>query len=327
MKFPIDFVVDWVDDSDPKWLRKRNQYRKTSGTDIGRFRDWDLLPFWFRAVEKNAPWVNRIYLITDSQKPEWLNLDNSKVQLVSHQDYIANKYLPVFNSNAIELPIDKIPGLSEHFVFFNDDLFLNKPVTPEDFFSKDGLPKDSGVLSPQLPIDKSITNITTNNVKIINNYFSRSDVLRQLNKFLRYNYGRQNIKTMVSLVWPIILGFQDFHLPISFLKSTFKDVWNSEESRLNTTLTHRFRSDNDYSIYLFRYFQLITGSFSPRSVNFGKYYNLSDYNVEPIRDIKQKLHKVIVLNDQDDIKEFESVKLEIKEVFKQRYPQKSNFEK
>lgn len=327
MNFPIDFVVDWVDDSDPKWVSSRDQYRKVSPEKNGRFRDWELLPFWFRAVEKNAPWVNKIYLVTDNQRPEWLNLDNPKLQLISHQDYIPDKYLPVFNSNSIELPINRIPHLSEHFVFFNDDLFINSPVTQNDFFSTKGLPKDSAVLSPQIPKDTSITSITTNNVKIVNNYFSRKDILHQWNKFLRYEYGRQNIKTLACLIWPIILGFQDFHLPISFLKSTFNSVWKLEELRLNTTLQHRFRSDNDYNIYLFRYFQLLKGDFSPRSVSFGKYYNLSDNNEEPINDINKGLHKAIVLNDQDDIADFEKAKSEIKETFMKKYPHKSSFEK
>lgn len=63
MDFPIDFVVDWVDGSDPKWISKRSQYQKNKNTDEVRFRDWGFLPFWFRAVEKNAPWVNKIFLI------------------------------------------------------------------------------------------------------------------------------------------------------------------------------------------------------------------------------------------------------------------------
>lgn len=324
MNFPIDFVIDWVDGSDPNWVSTRAKYRKD--VDYTRFRDWGFLPYWFRSIEKNAPWINRIFLITDDQKPEWLNLDNSKIKLISHKDYIPEKYLPVFNSNAIELPIYKIPDLSEHFVFFNDDSFVNRPVAPEDFFSQDGQPRDSGVLSPQIPIDNSITNITTNNVKIINNYFSRADVIRHWTKFLKFRYGRQNIKTFVSLIWPMIIGFQDFHLPISFLKSSFSTVWLSENDRLEDTLTHRFRSNDDYNIYLFRYFQLLTGKFAPRSTNFGKYYNLSNNNAIPIHDIERGVHKVMVLNDQDDIDNFELVKLELLKTLQQRYPKESQFE-
>lgn len=325
MNFPIDFVIDWVDGADPVWLSNRAIYQKEKNKDAVRFRDWGLLPYWFRSVEKNAPWVNKIYLITADQKPNWLNLSNSKIQLVSHHDYIPSKYLPVFNSNAIELPIGNITQLSEHFVFFNDDFFLNKEVKPEMFFSEDGMPRDSGVLSPQIPVDNSITSITTNNTKIINNHFSRSDILHQLTKFLRPNYGRQNVKTIVSLAWPIILGFHDFHLPISFLKSTFSEVWELEENRLEKTLDHRFRSESDYNIFLFRYFQLLTGKFSPRSVNFGKYYDLSDNNDIIISDIKKSKHAAIVLNDQE-VSDFDSVKNELINVFQTKYPKKSKFE-
>lgn len=71
--------------------------------------------YWFRGVEKFAPWVNKVYLVMDNQKPDWLNLESEKLVLVDHKEIINNDYLPVFSSNTIECNIHKIPNLSEHF--------------------------------------------------------------------------------------------------------------------------------------------------------------------------------------------------------------------
>ena len=122
----IDFVVTWVDMDDPKW---KNEYSKFYGKidnrinelSEARFRDNGFLKYWFRGISAFAPWVRNIHFVTSGQKPDWLNTDHPKLNMVKHTDYIPKKYLPVFNSNLIEIYMHKIPGLSEHFVYFNDD--------------------------------------------------------------------------------------------------------------------------------------------------------------------------------------------------------------
>ncbi|WP_180369763.1 stealth family protein, partial [Oenococcus oeni] len=139
----IDFVIDWVNGQDISWQAKRAKYLENKeDASSARFRDWGFLKYWFRSVEKNAPWVNKIYLITDNQKPDFLNLNSEKIKIVDHKDFIPDSFLPLFNSNAIEIGMHNIPGLSKQFVFFNDDMFINKKVSPTDFF-KNGFPRDS----------------------------------------------------------------------------------------------------------------------------------------------------------------------------------------
>lgn len=329
--YPIDFVVEWVDGSDPEWVRNRNKYysanneRAVDNSNI-RYRDWGFLKYWFRSIEKNAPWVNKIFFVTCGQKPEWLNENNPKLKLVNHSDYIESQYLPLFNSSAIELSLHKIPELSEHFVFFNDDFFLNSSVKKSDFFTEKGIPMDSGVLSPELPVENSVTHIATNDVQLINKYFSRKDVISHLPKFLNAKYGKQNVKTLATLPWKIILGFHDFHLAISFRKKIFEEVWEKEHENLTETLTHRFRTDEDLNVWIFRYFQLLQGEFKPRNVSFGKYYSIGNQNDELLEDIKESKHKLIVLNDQN-VDDFLKVKKELTDSFEKKYPQKSSFEK
>ena len=138
----IDFVVTWLDSNDPEWIASYNHYRpEKPKTDRGRYRDWDIFRYWFRAVEMYAPWVNRVFLVTNGKNPEWINEECPKLVLIKHSDYIPAEFLPTFSSRTIELHMDKIPGLSEHFVYFNDDMFLNAPTKPEDYFVG-GLPCD-----------------------------------------------------------------------------------------------------------------------------------------------------------------------------------------
>ena len=141
----IDFIITWVDGNDREWQLNKNKYDENL-TDVkmnteSRYRDWDILKYWFRSVEKYAPWVNKIFFVTEGHLPEWLNVDNEKLVVVKHSDFINDKYLPTFNSNVIELSFPNITELSNNFVSFNDDMFLNKEVAPEDFFVN-GIPKD-----------------------------------------------------------------------------------------------------------------------------------------------------------------------------------------
>ncbi len=81
-----------------------------------RYRDYGLLRYWFRSVERFAPWVNRMFFVTCGQKPEWLDENNPRLRLVNHADYIPAACLPTFQSNTIELNLHRIPDLSERFV-------------------------------------------------------------------------------------------------------------------------------------------------------------------------------------------------------------------
>ena len=141
MNFPIDFVVTWVDGSDPSWIAKKNQYSTQAGSykksmsSQKAYRDWGTFKYWFRGVEKFAPWVNHIYLVTDNQVPTWLSTKSTKLTVVDHRDFIPGEYLPTFNSNAIEANIHRIKGLSEHFVIFNDDTYLTSTVKPDDYLN------------------------------------------------------------------------------------------------------------------------------------------------------------------------------------------------
>lgn len=326
VKFPIDFVVTWVNGQDEIWQKKA----KSFGHEINpeRFRDYGFFKYWFRAVEKYAPWVRNVILITDNQIPDFLVLDHPKLRVIDHSEFMPQTALPSFNSNAIEMNISKIQGLSEHFVLFNDDMYLNAPVQPTDFFDKNGLPKDSFGLNAIMPVE-NFDYITMNNMVLINQEFNKRKVIRQnFEKVLNIKNGILNFLTLGQIVYPRFSRFFDLHAPYSFEKTTFENVLTQHESYRNITLNNRFRSKTDISIWLVRYYQLAQGRFSNRNVRFSKFYTVSDSETIA-RDIKNNRHKVIDINDEPGLNDNElNNHLEtIISAFKLALWEKSSFER
>lgn len=326
----IDFVVTWVDGNDPKWKLEKEKHffniNQTLNSDA-RFRDWDIFKYWFRAVEKYVPWVNKIFLITEGHIPDWLNLEHPKLVHIKHSDYIDSQYLPTFNSNVIELNILNITNLSDKFVLFNDDMFINSSVSQEDFFINN-LPRDCGIFSPIVPNAGGIASMVLNNLEIINKYFNQRDVLKKnFRKFFNLKYKKHLVKNFCTLPWKPILGFYDNHIPISYSKSYFDKVWNLEEKEIRKTCSHRFRQKDDITHWLVRYFQLCEGHFEPRDPDFGVHYDIQKDFERILADIKEQKHKVICLNDGNDINNFDELKANLLDVFEQQYNEKSKFEK
>ena len=144
----IDIVYTWVDGSDPAWQERRARVLGAAGevhpvaNCVARFADNGELRYSLRSVFSFAPWVNRIYIVSDGQVPAWLDLQHPKIKLIEHEAIFSRSdCLPTFNGRAIEACIHNIEGLAEHFIYFNDDMFLGRPVSPGDFFSKKGLPR------------------------------------------------------------------------------------------------------------------------------------------------------------------------------------------
>ena len=199
----IDFVIAWVDGSDARWLAQAQKFIPRSGdenTSPIRYRDWGTLRYWFRGVERFAPWVRRIHFITWGHLPSWLNVSAPKLNIVKHADYIPERYLPTFSSRTIELNIHRIKGLSERFVYFNDDMFLLDKVKEERFF-KGGLPRDMARLS--LLSISSISHAILNMVEIINRRYTLHEVLKSHPcKWFSPRYGLVNLlKTLDLAVW------------------------------------------------------------------------------------------------------------------------------
>ncbi|BBX76120.1 stealth family protein [Mycobacterium shinjukuense] len=142
--FDIDLVFSWVDGSDPEFRARRaaqmSHYVVGEGDDAdARIRQIDELKYALRSVNMFAPWIRRIFIATDSTPPRWL-AEHPKITIVRAAEHFSDRAaLPTYNSHAVESQLHHIPGLSEHFLYSNDDMFFGRPVKPSMFFSSGGV--------------------------------------------------------------------------------------------------------------------------------------------------------------------------------------------
>lgn len=145
---PIDIVYLWVDGNDSQWRLKRQQAASQLCADghsamarfgnvEGRFRDNQELRYSLRALDQFFPTHGHVYLVTDAQVPAWLQ-DSDRLTIVDHRALIPHDALPTFDSGHIESYIHRIPGLSERYFYFNDDVFFGAPVHTSDWFYPGG---------------------------------------------------------------------------------------------------------------------------------------------------------------------------------------------
>ena len=328
----IDFVVLWVDGADEKWRAEKEKYAPKSGfgASAARYRDWGTFRYWFRGVEKFAPWVNTVYFITWGHLPPWLNTEHPKLKIVKHTDYIPSEYLPTFNSNVIELNLHRIPELSEHFVLFNDDTFLINKVAPEDFF-RDGKPCDQFLMNaivphPRLPI---ISHTSVNNVTLINKYFFKKKVIRKMpGKVFSIKYGSALFRNLLLLPWGCFTGFGNPHLPLPHLKSTFSLLWEKEEEKLHGTCVNRFRTFSDLNHWVMRYWNLCSGTFVPRKGGFGTCFTASRNNQKAFDYIRRQKGKTVCINDSSSSEfDVDLAASQLSAIFESLFPEKSGFER
>lgn len=334
----IDFVLTWVDDSDNEWLKEKNYYSNKINNNLTeehggniRFRDWGLLKYWFRGVEKFAPWVNKIHFVTYGHLPKWLNTDHPKLNIVKHEDFIDNEYLPTFNSGTIELFLHKIPNLEDMFVYFNDDTFIIDTITPEMMF-KNNLPVDEGIFGnvflpdPNSTYEYGYLYMTG----VINSYFNFKDtIVKNKEKYINKSYGDQLFNNEYFIRKSLFPGLYNHHLPQNFLKSTFEEMWETCESVLKDSAIEKFRTNKLISQYFVRFWQVMNGNFYPELYRkMGRSFgNPEKELVEIVNFLKNRERKFIVINDSIYIKNINKIIKKINNEFQILFPIKSSFEK
>jgi hypothetical protein len=146
VQFPVDVVYLWVDGRDPRWRDRKAARLAELGTTPEsdaiadeRFEAGEELRYSLRSLTRYAPWVRCVHVVTDGQRPAWLQEVPGRLRVVDHREILAADALPTFNSHAITAAVHRTPGLSEHFLVMNDDVLLGRPVTPENFFHSNGV--------------------------------------------------------------------------------------------------------------------------------------------------------------------------------------------
>lgn len=234
----IDAVILWVDGSDPVLAEKRRQYAAGTSAEAHddvagatRFADNGEIKWAVRSIERFAPWIRKIYVVTDGQDPE-LKTARIPLEIVDHtvifRDY--EQYLPTFNSLSIESMIWRIPGLSRRFIYFNDDVCLIAPTSPDDFFTADGRPF---IYGRARSVIHGVTSLTI-------------DRLRHLGKSrvkVKYRYMMLNAARMIGKKRYFLLE----HTPHNIRLDAMKAFFSRKPEALVRNIAHRFRNLDQYS--------------------------------------------------------------------------------
>lgn len=265
MDFKIDYVFPWVNPLDKDW---QDQYKKAINIKnvdqvSCRFKDWNMLPLVFKSIATNAPWINKIYLIvsSESQIPDWLN--TCLVEVITHDQIIPKEYLPTFNSQCIEMFLKNIPGLSEHFIYGNDDCFFLNPSKPEDWFTEEGVPKLQ--------------------------YKQKVSAMSPFQKTCKKSWDLINSKLGTSTDWWPKLP----HVAQPMLLSSLEKVSKLLEKEMAIS-THKFRHEDDLNQYIYTMYQIATNEYEQSEDRKCCYFN---YREENLLEELQKDYQVICLND------------------------------
>lgn len=327
----IDFVVTWVDMNDPQWQVDFAKYsgkkgNEKNGVSEARFRDYGFLRYWFRGVEKFAPWVRKIHFVTSGQKPEWLDAHHPKIHLVNHRDYIPEEFLPTYNSVVIERYLHRIPGLADHFVYFNDDFYIINRISPERFF-RNGLPCDIAAFHYNPSWSQWYKRIK-NNMKIINRHFDKKEVMARFHdKWFDESYGSKARWNYLLKGYGKFITLRTPHNAQPFLKSTFEEVWEVAGKELTQTSGNKFRAVSDYTPELFRAWQICRGNFEPyNTYQDTKMFPLMIRPKKAAKAVYSQSYSLVCLNDNVHIRNYAKVMGNIRESFEHILPEKSSFE-
>ncbi len=241
ISFDIDLVFSWVDGSSSDFQRERAKrmqaYVVGEGDDSdARFRQIDELKYALRSVYMFAPWVRRIFIATDSPAPEWL-AEHPRVTIMRSEDFFPDtSALPTHNSHAVESQLHHIPGLAEHFLYSNDDMFFGRPVGPELFFSPGGITKF---------VEASTRIGLGDNDPSRSGFENAARVNRAL---LRERFGKVTTRHLEHTAAPL-------------RKSVLRELEAEFPEDFARTAASRFRSATDISVTnsLYHYYALMTG--------------------------------------------------------------------
>ncbi|MFJ1973863.1 stealth family protein [Streptomyces sp. NPDC087903] len=250
VRFPIDVVYTWVDGQDPEWQRRRAAYAGVAyhpeADNTARYINRDELRYSLRSLSQYAPWVRTIHLLTDDQVPSWLDTEVPGLRIVSHKEIFSDpNLLPTFNSHAIESQLHHIEGLSEHFLYFNDDVFLGKPVVPQDFFLANGLSKffpSSVLIPPGGPTAQDVPVAAA---------------------------GKNN-RTLIEAAFGTVISQKMKHTPHALRRSVLYEMEERFPAEHHATAGHRFRSLDDVSFVssLHHYYAFHTARAVPAHVRY-----------------------------------------------------------
>jgi hypothetical protein len=309
--FPIDVVYTWVDGEDPAWRRSRDAHLGEVGAlnreaaNASRYVDREELRYSLRSLWLYAEWVRHVWIVTAGQRPTWLS-ETPAVTVVDHTEIFSDPaVLPTFNSHAIESQLHRIDGLSEHFLYFNDDVFLGRRVPPERFFEPNGTPRffpsrHTLELGPATVDDPPVMSAAKNGRELLQGRFGRTVT--------------QKLK----------------HTPHPMRRSLLEELAMSFPEEHARTAASRFRHPEDLSFVssLAHHYNYLTGRAVPGDLGYD-YLDLAEERMPATlaRLQRERYLEVFCLNDTDGPPELLHRRGRLARSFLERYfPTRSPFE-
>ncbi len=301
----IDMVYLWCDGNDKEFQNQKTNLQKNFGYKVTlqavsdcRYIDNDELKYSLRSLEKYANWIDKIYIVTNGQCPEWLNINNPRVKLIKHSQIMPKEALPNFNSSAIELCIKNITDLNEYFLYGNDDCFFFDHVTP-DFFFKNNKPiyRFMGKYNKNINVDLYV-NLLLNAENLIYKKYKKK-------------YDR----------WP-------HHNIDPYKKSAMEKCYKQFKKEIDRTILHPFRDSSDITKTIYANHALATKQAIHRNLTKQKKYEsmyIAAHDKNILWELIHNNPKLVCIND-DEITTDED-RQKSRQILEILFPNKSSFEK
>jgi len=305
----VSLLYTWVNGSDPSHVASRilrSGDSKYAAPGNSRFRDLGGLLYSLRSAEKYAPWIKKIYVVSD-QIPGFLRLDNPKIKLITHSQIFKNKQdLPTFSSNAIEGNFHNLPDeVGPCFIYLNDDMFFANEVIPSDFWHQDvGQILYESAWTAPAPKEK------------MGNVWHKS---------IAYS------NELLNSIWGPGRRHYASHGPYFFSLKVLRRLYDAFPDAFDATSGHPFRAENDTSLpFLYHQFTLHYYHSMVASQNINSYTKLIDDPPKvkkELQKIKDKHPKTVCMNDALPDEPKPEVIKEMHDFFRSLFPEKSEYEK
>lgn len=307
----IDLVYTWVDGNDPEWQKRRNQAigepdEKTGSNYRGRYDDNGELRYSLRSAALYAPWIRKIFIVTDGQVPSWLDTSNPRIRIVDHKEIIPEDCLPTFNSVTIEHCLWRIPDLSEKFIYGNDDTFFNRDVRPEDFFKPDGKP------------------IIRLNRRLFRKFTLWFKEKIQGKRLSNYNLNIRNAARLVEKRYGRYFGSKTHHNLDAYSKNRYERTFMEFRSDIEPTLHHKVRDDADIQRNIYSYVALAAKEAVVSYVGSSTSFKFHIDNPRHYAKLQKLNPMLFCLNDSEYADDED--RRRVKEFLETRFPEPSVFE-
>ncbi len=299
---PVDVVYTWVNKDDSSWLELWNKTYPEQAFDLDRYTSRDELRYSLRALCKFMPWFHKVHIVSNCSPPHWLK-SHPRVNWIHHEEIFPDsKVLPTFNSHAIEACLHLIPELSEHFIYFNDDMLINKPCYYSDFFDQSG---------------RSISYLESHGAVFNDNFF---DCTRD------YLSPAISSQQLIKQKFPGYIATNlHKHTPYALKKEILKEISDIFNLEISKTRSNRLRSPSDVNLpsFLYHHYALASGKAVYRDC---QSVILRPSNIKKVLNTNIRIYRFICFNDGDGSSMVKHFSNEFNKFVNKNYPKRGPFE-